>query len=107
MPRTCPAGRNSGCRSHALVADPRILIFDEATSALDPESEMIVRQSIRGIARGRTLIIVSHRLATLADANAILVIEKGRIADVGPHEQFLSRCQPYRQLWKQQTRMAG
>ena len=68
---------------------------------------MIVRQSIRGIARGRTLIIVSHRLATLADANAILVIEKGRIADVGPHEQFLSRCQPYRQLWNQQTGMAG
>lgn len=93
--------------ARALINDPRILIFDEATSALDPESEMIVRQSIRGIAEGRTVIIVSHRLSTLADARAILVIDKGRLADMGAHDQLLSRCAPYRHLWNQQMRLAG
>jgi ATP-binding cassette subfamily B protein len=93
--------------ARALVADPRILILDEATSALDPESEAIVRQSIRGIAEGRTVIIVSHRLSTLADAHAILVIDRGKLVDVGPHGQLLNSCTTYRQLWNQQTRMAG
>jgi ATP-binding cassette subfamily B protein len=93
--------------ARALINDPRILIFDEATSSLDPESEMIVRQSIRGIAEGRTVVIVSHRLSTLADARAILMIEKGRLADIGRHDQLISRCIAYRQLWNQQTRLAG
>jgi subfamily B ATP-binding cassette protein HlyB/CyaB len=93
--------------ARALVTDPRILILDEATSALDPESEMIVRRSIRGIAEGRTVIIVSHRLSTLADANNILVIDKGRLADLGGHDQLLSRCTTYRQLWNQQMRLVG
>jgi subfamily B ATP-binding cassette protein HlyB/CyaB len=93
--------------ARALVMDPRVLIFDEATSALDPETEMIVRRSIRGIAQGRTVIIVSHRLSTLADATAILVIDRGRLADIGAHDQLLSRCTTYRQLWNQQTRLAG
>jgi ATP-binding cassette subfamily B protein len=93
--------------ARALVADPRILILDEATSALDPESEAIVRQSIRGIAEGRTVIIVSHRLSTLADAHAILVIDRGKLVDVGPHGQLLNSCMTYRQLWNQQMRYAG
>jgi ATP-binding cassette subfamily B protein len=93
--------------ARALVTNPRVLILDEATSALDPESEAIVRQSIRGIAEGRTVIIVSHRLSTLADAHAILVLDRGRVVDVGPHGQLLNRCTTYRQLWNQQTRMAG
>jgi subfamily B ATP-binding cassette protein HlyB/CyaB len=92
--------------ARALVTNPRILILDEATSALDPESEAIVRQSIRGIAEGRTVIIVSHRLSTLADAHAILVVDRGRIVDIGAHGQLLTRCTTYRQLWNQQTRAA-
>lgn len=92
--------------ARSLVNNPRILIFDEATSALDPESEMIVRQSIRKIAEGRTVIIVSHRLSTLADADAILVIDRGKLADIGGHDQLLSRCTTYRHLWNQQTRLA-
>jgi ATP-binding cassette subfamily B protein len=93
--------------ARALVTDPRILILDEATSSLDPESEAIVRRSINGIAKGRTVIIVSHRLSTLADAQAILVIDRGRLVDVGPHNQLLTSCTTYRQLWNQQTRLAG
>ena len=93
--------------ARSLVTDPRILILDEATSALDPESEAIVRRSIRGIAAGRTVIIVSHRLSTLSDANAILVIDRGRLVDAGPHSQLLTRCTTYRQLWNQQMKLAG
>ncbi|NNC00869.1 ATP-binding cassette domain-containing protein, partial [Corallococcus exiguus] len=63
--------------ARALVTDPRILILDEATSALDPDSEAIIRQNLRKIAEGRTVLIVSHRLSTLVDANAILVIDRG------------------------------
>lgn len=93
--------------ARALVTDPKILILDEATSALDPESEAIVRRSIKGIAAGRTVIIVSHRLSTLSDANAILVLDRGRMVDLGTHGQLVSRCTTYRQLWNQQVKLVG
>ncbi|WP_172123501.1 MULTISPECIES: peptidase domain-containing ABC transporter [unclassified Devosia] len=93
--------------ARALVTNPRILILDEATSALDPESEAIVKQSIKGIAAGRTVIIVSHRLSMLTDADAILVIDRGRLVDVGPHSQLVSRCTTYRHLWNQQMKLVG
>ncbi len=90
--------------ARALVTNPRLLILDEATSALDAESEAIVRRNLRRIARGRTVIIVSHRLSMLSDADAILIIDRGRIADIGGHDQLLARCASYRQLWNQQVR---
>lgn len=90
--------------ARALVTDPRLLILDEATSALDSESEAIVRRNLRHIADGRTVIIVSHRLSMLADADAILIVDRGRIADLGAHDQLLARCATYRQLWNQQVR---
>jgi subfamily B ATP-binding cassette protein HlyB/CyaB len=93
--------------ARALVTNPRILILDEATSALDPDSEVIIRQNLKQIAHGRTVIIVSHRLSTLVDADAILVVERGKIADIGQHEQLVSRCVTYRHLWTQQTRQAA
>ncbi len=93
--------------ARALLTDPKLLILDEATSALDPDSEAIVRQNLRQIARGRTVIIVSHRLSTLVDADAILVVERGKIADIGRHDQLVSRCMTYRHLWNQQMRLVG
>jgi ATP-binding cassette, subfamily B, bacterial HlyB/CyaB len=93
--------------ARALITDPRLLIFDEATSALDPESEAIIRHNLRRIAAGRTVIIVSHRLSMLADAEAILVLDRGRIADIGRHEQLLARCTTYCHLWNQQTRQVA
>lgn len=93
--------------SRALLTDPRILILDEATSALDAESEVIIRHNLRRIASGRTVIIVSHRLSMLADAEAILVLDRGRLADLAPHERLLTRCATYRQLWNQQTRQVA
>jgi ATP-binding cassette subfamily B protein len=93
--------------ARALVTDPHLLIFDEATSALDPDSEAIIRDNLRRIAEGRTVVIVSHRLSTLADADAILVIDRGSISDLGRHDQLMSRCMTYRHLWNQQTRQAA
>jgi len=89
--------------ARALILDPRILILDEATSALDAESEAIVNANISRIAHGRTMIIVSHRLSSLVSADAILVLERGRVEDVGRHEELLQRCDIYSSLWHQQT----
>ncbi len=93
--------------ARALISDPRLLIFDEATSALDPESEAIIRRNLRRIAKGRTVIIVSHRLSMLTDADSTLVVDRGRIVDIGKHDQLVSRCTTYRHLWNQQTRQAA
>jgi ATP-binding cassette subfamily B protein len=89
--------------ARALMMRPRLLIFDEATSALDPESEAIVQDHLSEIALGRTLLIVSHRLTSLAHADAILVLEHGKVIDFAPHLVLLQRCEPYRRLWRQQT----
>jgi ATP-binding cassette subfamily B protein len=90
--------------ARALITDPRILILDEATSALDPESEALVNANLLRIARGRTMVIVSHRLSSLTECDQIMVLEKGKVMDVAPHQTLLERCLVYRQLWAQQTR---
>ena len=71
--------------ARALIHDPRILILDEATSALDPESEALVNANLLRIARGRTMVIVSHRLSSLTECDQILVLEKGKVMDIAPH----------------------
>jgi ATP-binding cassette, subfamily B, bacterial HlyB/CyaB len=90
--------------ARALVVDPRVLILDEATSALDAESEAIVNANIARIAAGRTLIIISHRLSALVAADQILVLERGKVEDLGRHEDLLERSDTYSNLWHQQTR---
>jgi ATP-binding cassette subfamily B protein len=89
--------------ARALLPRPSLLIFDEATSALDPESEAIIQANLGRIAEGRTMIIVSHRLASLVRADAILVLERGAMVDMAPHPVLLERCDIYRHLWQQQT----
>ncbi|OYV41213.1 MAG: ABC transporter ATP-binding protein [Rhodospirillales bacterium 20-64-7] len=90
--------------ARALITDPRILILDEATSALDPESEALVNANLLRIARGRTMFIVSHRLSSLVNCDQILVLERGKLMDIGPHAELLERCAIYRTLWDQQNR---
>ncbi|MBV9236213.1 MAG: peptidase domain-containing ABC transporter [Xanthobacteraceae bacterium] len=90
--------------ARALILDPRILILDEATSALDPESEAIVNSNLARIAHGRSLIVVSHRLSSLVKSDAIMVLERGGLEDVGTHQELLGRCEIYRHLWDQQNR---
>ncbi|GEP01794.1 peptidase domain-containing ABC transporter [Methylobacterium haplocladii] len=89
--------------ARALITNPRILILDEATSALDPESEAIVNANLKRISEGRTVLVISHRLASLVESDAILVMERGRVHDRGTHEELLDRCDIYRDLWNQQN----
>jgi len=89
--------------ARTLLNKPRILVLDEAASALDPESEAIFIRNLSRIAVGRTVIMISHRLSTLVNANAILVMQQGRLVDSGRHEELLTRCETYQQLWNQQT----
>ncbi|WP_428393180.1 peptidase domain-containing ABC transporter [Lichenicoccus sp.] len=90
--------------ARAVITDPKLMILDEATSALDPESEALVNANLKRISKGRTMVIVSHRLSSLVDCDQILVMERGRVEDIAPHHVLLERCAIYRQLWLQQTR---
>jgi ATP-binding cassette subfamily B protein len=90
--------------ARALLTRPKLLIFDEATSALDPESEAILQKNLKQIADGRTMIVVSHRLSSLVQADRILVLDHGSAVDFAPHAVLLQRCALYRGLWEQQTR---
>jgi ATP-binding cassette, subfamily B, bacterial HlyB/CyaB len=89
--------------ARALIVNPPILILDEATSALDADSEAIVNANISRIAHGRTLIIISHRLSSLTKADAILVLNRGVVDDIGRHEELLERNDIYSSLWYQQN----
>jgi ATP-binding cassette, subfamily B, bacterial HlyB/CyaB len=89
--------------ARALLTAPRVLIFDEATSALDPESEALVNRNLADMSKGRTMLIVSHRLSSLVRSHAILVLDQGRVVDFAPHGVLLERCEIYRALWRQQT----
>ena len=75
--------------ARALISNPRILIFDEATSALDYESEKIIQDNMRHICQGRTVLIIAHRLSAVRDANRIIVMERGQIAEMGSHAELL------------------
>nr|WP_234484860.1 type I secretion system permease/ATPase [Noviherbaspirillum pedocola] len=77
--------------ARALITDPRILIFDEATSALDYESERIIQANMKTICAGRTVLIIAHRLSAVRDASRIVVMERGRIVEVGSHRELLTR----------------
>ncbi len=76
--------------ARALMANPRILIFDEATSALDYESERIIQENMKTICRGRTVLIIAHRLSAVRDADRIVVMDRGQIVEVGSHAQLLA-----------------
>lgn len=90
--------------ARALLTNPKILIMDEATSALDAESEAIVQANLMNIARGRTVIIISHRLSSLVPSDTILVMDRGKVVDSGKHDELLERCDIYQHLWHQQNR---
>jgi len=90
--------------ARALIHDPKLLILDEATSALDPESEALVNANLQRIAKGRTMVIVSHRLSSLTDCDQIMVLDRGAVMDMAPHNILVERCAIYRALWLQQNR---
>jgi subfamily B ATP-binding cassette protein MsbA len=88
--------------ARALVKDPPILILDEATSALDAESEYLIQEALGTLRRGRTTIVIAHRLSTVRSADRIVVVDKGRLAESGTHEELLGRGGLYRKLYELQ-----
>jgi ATP-binding cassette subfamily B protein len=90
--------------ARALLINPPVLILDEATSALDAESEAIVNANLKRMAKGRTVLSISHRLSMLVECDAILVLERGKLYDLGTHEELLQRCDIYKHMWYQQNR---
>jgi ATP-binding cassette subfamily B protein len=85
--------------ARAILKNPSILIFDEATSALDSATEQAIQDELVRIARGRTTLVIAHRLSTVMDADQILVMEAGRIIERGTHRELLARGQAYAEMW--------
>ena len=84
--------------ARALLKDPPLLILDEATSALDSESERLIQSALAAIMKDRTTFVIAHRLSTIRNADTILVIDRGRIVESGPHEALLRKGGIYRKL---------
>lgn len=90
--------------ARAILKNPRILILDEATSALDTESERLVQDALNRLMVGRTAFVIAHRLSTIKNADRILVLEKGRLAEDGTHEELMEKNGLYAHLYQIQYR---
>ena len=86
--------------ARALTTQQKIIIFDEATAALDTKTERMIQESIYKLSKGRTVILIAHRLSTLKDADNLIVIEDGRVVENGSMEQLLSNDKKFAELYR-------
>ena len=93
--------------ARAILADPRILILDEATSSVDAEAEYLIQQALERVLKDRTALVIAHRLSTIRNADKIIVLAGGRIAEIGSHEALMQRGGLYSQLYQRQMEMAA
>ncbi|MCV4340935.1 ABC transporter ATP-binding protein [Pseudomonas capsici] len=91
--------------ARALLKDAPVLILDEATAYADSENEVLIQQALANLCRGRTVLMIAHRLHTVTAAQNIVVLDQGRVRGSGRHEQLLDSCPLYRQLWQDHTRI--
>ena len=89
--------------ARTLLKDPPILLLDEATSALDSRTEEAIQGTLYGLARNRTTIMIAHRLSTIVDADQIIVLDEGRVAERGNHRELLAHGGLYAELWNRQA----
>jgi ATP-binding cassette subfamily B protein len=89
--------------ARTLVTDPKVLVLDEATANVDTETETMIQQGLKRLRKGRTTLAIAHRLSTIADADQIIVLDKGRIIERGNHEQLLAKKGYYYNLYTLQN----
>lgn len=90
--------------ARTILKNPRIILLDEATAALDTETEQHIQEAFTTLAKGRTMLVIAHRLSTITHADQILVLNKGKVAERGTHEELLDRNGQYATMWKKQIR---
>jgi ABC-type multidrug transport system fused ATPase/permease subunit len=88
--------------ARAVLRNPKILLLDEATSALDVESEYYVQQALERLMHGRTVLVIAHRLSTIKDADAIAVLHKGSVAEIGTYDELMAQNGMFKQLVQRQ-----
>jgi ATP-binding cassette subfamily B protein len=89
--------------ARAILKDAPVLVLDEATSSVDTETERAIQSNLDRFAAGRTAIVVAHRLSTIRQAHRILVIDQGRVAEQGTHDELIAKAGIYAELWRVQT----
>lgn len=93
--------------ARALLKDAPVVLLDEATASLDPENEIYIQQAIQELVKSKTVVVIAHKLATIRNAGQILVLENGRIAEMGTHDQLLAQNGIYRNMWDIQAGSGG